>query len=661
MVTPERPATGEIEASPERASAWTPTSVWLLTGLLAGWPVLGYILFIGPAIQLEGAYEELPRCVHEESRAHAPFRRSALCASALERLPTWQPATSARAEEIARDIHAARAADDVVAASRAADRDERELAVARLLEARRAGPPDATLTSPFDVVDRVGASELIVAHADEARSLAERALVTRAALAVGDTDEARRMIRAAAEERYTLGATRRSLVLNEQVEQRIFGAAACLLGEDARGLRALREAEEAERELLGRRTSEAHIGLAACGGATGGPAPRDVEQRHARVAELSLGARAGVNDLRPRELLVFLAAQHALDGRATLHLLALADGERPLSADEALRWLDAANEPERVWRYAPELVGARPPLDPWAVTRVAERLRALAGAETREPSRAGLEGWARAASLAAGVELAERGAVADASRALEPALVDTALPRGLKPQLAYALRLLGRFDEARAIIAHARAEHPAGDATDAELEIEEALALAALGRMDEAADAAERAHRHRLRGAALVRPAPGARTDGSEVLWDRALAESSWLLLALARRARRPLPTLDLAEQPRAWALLAQLSPARRPSDWFERSAPARIDARALGPALYLMGESAPGDVEVWLDQLVPPTRYSPTSAVQRARAVAASWRGDDARATTWDARRARIASLVTDYRALALAWVAGL
>jgi hypothetical protein len=201
----------------------------------------------------------------------------------------------------------------------------------------------------------------------------------------------------------------------------------------------------------------------------------------------------------------------------------------------------------------------------------------------------------------------------DAGALLDRALPLTPAPPELSRCMVPGLVLTGRAETALELVRRS-------DPPDALLE---SAALAELGRLDEAADAA------------LVAL---ARADGIGLL--------DWHAAALALRADREVP----ADVSRVAHPVLELVDAARGSEDDRTLARVRVAREGAGEptavAAYVLGRLAEAaDAEVWVDACVP--AGGPYRAWARARA--ARWRGDDAAADRWESLRRRHLEVARD------------
>ncbi|MCC6623889.1 MAG: hypothetical protein IT385_21700 [Deltaproteobacteria bacterium] len=634
----------------------------LLIVSILPWPILFYTCFSVPERRLEAAPKELRACIaeaHEEMPDAAPSR---LCDALRDRLPTHLPWTAERADEVALRIDRMRALTDLDNplygdGARAA----RAEAAERVLTLDERLPPEVFGASGFDELADAGASEELLAAADRARTLADHARALDAALALGDVERARALARATEHEAYRPGTTPRSFEKNDDRAERERGATLCLLGLESAGRAALERADDrtTERSPDEAARLEHEVALLACGGP---PRLRSiVAPDHVMATRVALLALGAPRDDRGADVDEILNERHLhADLEDTLALLGLRHEARPLGAAELLAaTLDI---------HGGSLLGGVV-FDPWRVVGAARAARELAAtpigpivvrdrSEQRvviDDAASALRDQAATAEIVAALRFASLGRDADALSAIERRLASEPTVGGDAPLIATVLTRIGHAERALEVARRARAEHPEDRALSAALDTQEARALAALGRYAEALPLALRAHE-----AAIAARREAAASDSPRAA-ERPFEESSWLVLALALRSGGDAPTLALAEEPRAWFDAARTPIASRPERWALEGPWLFTDGDALGPMLYLIGASAPGDVERWLDHRASLHRAGPLAMMQAGRAEAARWRGDEATARTWRDRRARVLGLVTDYRSALLAGVAGI
>jgi hypothetical protein len=457
------------------------------------------------------------------------------------------------------------------------------------------------------------------------------------------------------------------------------GAALCLLGDEAAGQRALVAADEAARSA-GETLGMARLALLACRYDGRLVDPRTVEPAlFATLArfEAALGQVEGIDRARG-----FLEEPSGLTPVARLRLGAIVADATRSDAIATLGWL----APARGTSASPPLESLESPwllldpadpvdaliTDPGASGRVAAALLAAElgdqplgcrGAECPSESVLARPG-ASARQLAwmlwldAAAEHARRGATEPAKQALAHA---DALAEDDRRRLSGAIHLV--IDDAAGALAvvEAPGERPALERLA--VERTRALALAHLGRFDEALRAAEAAY------------AAAARAEDDVTAHELAALGSergaaAWLWAALATRAERGREVRAVLDQ----AGREELTPI---VEWLELAISAENDRRPLRlgaslgevptstlPAVVdLVARALPegAEVEIFLDRIFDPIHRRAPLRTMLARAEAARWRGDAEAAERWLERAARLRALPRDERGALLAHLARL
>ena len=505
------------------------------------------------------------------------------------------------------------------------------------------------------------------------------------------------------------------------------GALLCLLHEREAGIDALRAADEGHRRGSehGDGSDGARLGIVACALGPAGEAPaldetklgldpRRVRPEHV-AALAALQAAEGLPDGAERALALLVEQPSKLTPSVRLHLLPL--GVRALqhvSVAEVLALLAPEHgpgvqvEPGRAlgpW----QLLGVDPSpealvVDADGAQSLATELEAMVGnldPKATEPVPCAAQGCAEATARA------------------HPAATLNAAASALWRDCAAEWARRGQRDRAESAAARARALGPTDSGyelaavylavrnADAALEvldplwagieseppevrwrarIDQALALAHLGRFQEAFGAAEQAFAAAEQSSGPApegKAAPPALTVDAEA--QRVAA--GWLWAAIALRVQREAEVLARLPAPpgkdmtpaaagadslvavASWLRLgsptAMTETERRPLRWDLGLHLGRGSAAAevLPAVMVVVGAAVPSssDVEVWLDRIFDQVHRQDPVWAMRARAEAARWRGDGRSAVEWETRAGILTGLIEDYPSALLARFAAL
>lgn len=515
--------------------------------------------------------------------------------------------------------------------------------------------------------------------------------VLESAIVVGDVEAIKRVARVERPDKYAW-----SFDLQR-------GAWLCLLGDRPSGLKALALADKEYREAI---TSSyegwlnARLSIVACGGteADVGFDPRRVGEFEQHEMDALIASTDPSKPISGEAYLVEHRSGSIMEGADRLPFVALAIVEKAHDPEQLLPLIDSGNyregavvtphleaflTPGVVLHAESGMFGDQPyavaiePLEHAATILEAAATSAKESypapkeedysdldysghrKELRAHPKKYLRNAAWAMWFAASVEWARRGERERAHAAIDHAMALTAegelLTRVLSAGIYLTVGDHARVLEIdRPIIAgpYADASH-GGDRMV--LEMQCALALAGLGKFDEAYDAAKRAHDL---GAAEPKG------DAMETF----LNDLAWLHAALGLKVGK----VDEVAAPEGAPLLSEplapwLARAKLPEE--QRKVSRRQDfsmptaSRMVAAAyFFVVGTSAEGagDVEVWLDHVFASSMARGGRAEMLARAEAARWRGDAKAAEKWESRAKTLVSYVHDHGTSLLASAAG-
>jgi len=197
------------------------------------------------------------------------------------------------------------------------------------------------------------------------------------------------------------------------------------------------------------------------------------------------------------------------------------------------------------------------------------------------------------------------------------------------------------------------------------IRMNQALALAHLGRFDKAQAAAEKAFLAAGEAEEAARSASEG-LDADVALQDDRIS-SAWLWGAMSLLAGKPdavsealrdARTKELAEVATWLGLATRPEEERRVERW-ELALPTPSQS-ALPAVMYVVSRAVPSmtDVEVWLDRIFQQEHRTQPTRAMLARSEAARWRNDPEGERTWQTRASKVLGLVKDYRTALLAHV---
>jgi len=208
-------------------------------------------------------------------------------------------------------------------------------------------------------------------------------------------------------------------------------------------------------------------------------------------------------------------------------------------------------------------------------------------------------------------------------------------------------------------------------ATRAIVWMNEALALAHLGRFRKALEAAEHAFVVAVGTELSAREDPGnpnSATDSDQVLEERVMA--AWLYGAMALHQDKTGEAIERVQDPTVpslvalveWLQLATMpEPERRPLRWdlTMHTPPAPV----LPAAMYIVSRAIPSsyDAEVWLDRIFHRVHRQRPVRTMLARAETALWMHDPDSAKEWQSRASGLRELIRDYPTALLSHTANL
>jgi len=473
------------------------------------------------------------------------------------------------------------------------------------------------------------------------------------------------------------------------------GALLCLLGDANEGARAFVQADIAHQRL--NTTMEGHhlarLGLVACGKPQGVNGEIDA---HA-VSDLVVPAMAALEaSLETQE--GFAAAKSFLDtgkqkvgGIQRLRIAPWVIRETKPSALESLRLL----APQNALAAKLDLISLRTPwamldveapvqavyMDPQAAEAAASYLLKLADRVGNKPidcsgeecpddaavkvPQAVLSEAARMFWLEAAAEHARLGRREAALEATAKVSQMTAKQR--RHILAPIHLAVGDGEGALRALGHALEHLDQYNGTgQLRIHLNQALALAHLGRYDQAMAAAEKAFYTAEKAEEELRGTTDAALDEEVALQDDRVS-AAWLWSAMSLLAGKPERISDALRDFRtqefadvvAWTrLAAQPEEARRANRW-ELSL-ATMSESALPAVMYVVSRAVPSmtDVEVWLDRVFQQEHRTQPTRAMLARAEIARWRNDPEAERTWHGRAAKLHGLVKDYKTSLLAHI---
>ena len=561
-------------------------------------------------------------------------------------VPELVPWTRHRAKQLESQITYDVAEDTLkVAALRDLDASARDRAARALVDAARATPAPKPFFTTSSRLEDAGAGAILVERAAELDGAARRDALA-SAVRLGDAAGLARLA--------ALPPARDP----HDIEPAL-GAAACAMGDHARGIDLLHRADAAFVNDTKDHSVDALFALAACDPQRASVLPFDDawRQRAAFVAAVCGGPAAPPSDrlYESEAEIAWLELQRDAGVDEVLHVIAPRYATTHLSPRGPITspWSVLANG--TTWPVASQWADeAATHLAQLATTATPEKQRDDddVSDEISDDARANPAGYLRYGALVLELEAAygwiRRGeldpARAAAHRALslahDPELAKLA-PRA--PLLVVStLELAGDWNAAVAELGAGSPDELAD--TRGNVALQRALALAHVGRLADAS--------------AALDPALRLALD------DETAAKVAWLRVALSLALGKqpdvslaaPPAKVDINTPPMAslafWLAAARARPDEQAHDrWLAHSEIGDVfELGAVLPAVYfVVGRAAGhGDVELWLDAMTLGATDDP-QAVASARAEAARWRGDAAAEKRWDDRLARIRALAHD------------